>query len=344
MIVILVAIIILAIGIAAILKEMEIRRTPSYTVFMDSGTTYYGKANFPDGTDYGGTGNAGGVDGADKAAVQQACVDALTDGGTIFLKEHELDATVSFGDTIMIVEDYQGLRKVYNQIWMMDNMAIVFGTENNEIRETLRPNIGISYDVVAGAQHRFHEDGTLYLIIESGKLSLQNGATIENAILSSALNLSGYTISDAGVLKAKTANDIYLKLANGQYTGFVDDNDDWILQADASTLTLKTDKELVIEESTGLTISGGTVTMVGANNVISPEGGVTDYLDTIDGGTDGMIIMLRTDGVATITVRDGVDNINCAGDFALDNTADTMMLMYDGTNSVWLELSRSDNA
>ena len=63
---------------------------------------------------YGGEDDEGSTVGTDKAAVQQACVTALSSGGTIFLKENTLDDSVTYGSDILIIEDYQGTRKYYN--------------------------------------------------------------------------------------------------------------------------------------------------------------------------------------------------------------------------------------
>lgn len=71
--------------------------------------------------------------------------------------------------------------------------------------------------------------------------------------------------------------------------------------------------------------------------------GATDDLDTITGGQNGDIVILRAnDSGRTVVVKDGTGNLRTAGDFSLDNTNDRIMLECDGTN--WFELCRSDNA
>jgi hypothetical protein len=67
--------------------------------------------------------------------------------------------------------------------------------------------------------------------------------------------------------------------------------------------------------------------------------GVTDELETINGGTSGAFIVLRN--VDDITVKDGVGNIKLAGgDFYMDDSSTecTLILLFDGTD--WLEVSR----
>jgi len=113
--------------------------------------------------------------------------------------------------------------------------------------------------------------------------------------------------------------------------------------------TMLADKKLVVPASTELTIDTGVITVTGVNNRVDTEGdAASDDLDTINGGENGMIIILRaahssrTVTVKHLTVPSG--NIQCGTDFALDNEADTMMLMYSDQYAVWLELARNDNA
>ncbi len=51
----------------------------------------------------------------DKATVQQAVVNLVqtAGGGTIYLKAMTLDDTVTFDDTVLIIEDHQGKRTYY---------------------------------------------------------------------------------------------------------------------------------------------------------------------------------------------------------------------------------------
>lgn len=94
-----------------------------------------------------------------------------------------------------------------------------------------------------------------------------------------------------------------------------------------------------------LTIATGAVTSVGSYHRVDTEAdAASDDLDTINGGADGAILILRAENAArTVVVKDGTGNIQCAGDMSLDNTQDSITLIYDGTLTAWLELSRSDN-
>lgn len=72
----------------------------------------------------------------------------------------------------------------------------------------------------------------------------------------------------------------------------------------------------------------------------------TDDLDTIQAGTGSLrrgqeLVVVAANTARTIVLKDGTGNLKLAGDMSLDNTEDTIRLIYNGTN--WLELSRSNN-
>lgn len=75
---------------------------------------------------------------------------------------------------------------------------------------------------------------------------------------------------------------------------------------------------------------------------LSPVAASSEDLETINGGSDGKVIYLLNTSTYTLTVKDGTDNINCAGDFVMGQY-DTMTLIYNSSLSKWFELSRSNN-
>jgi hypothetical protein len=97
---------------------------------------------------------------------------------------------------------------------------------------------------------------------------------------------------------------------------------------------------------TMLTIASGVITITQDSHRIETEGGAaSDNLDTINGGTDGKVILLRAyDTTHTVVVKNGTGNIRCGTDMSLDSQEDTITLVYAGNISVWLELSRANNA
>lgn len=96
---------------------------------------------------------------------------------------------------------------------------------------------------------------------------------------------------------------------------------------------------------TELTIASGVITVTrGWHSVDTESDGASDDLDTINGGVDGMTLVIRADNAArTVVVKDGTGNIKGPGDVTLDNSEDTCTLIYDGTNSVWLVTASSNN-
>lgn len=93
---------------------------------------------------------------------------------------------------------------------------------------------------------------------------------------------------------------------------------------------------------TALTISSGAITISGdeAYFKVSGEGAAADDLVTINGGTDGDVIILAYDGEA-ITLKDGTGNLELGdwGDLVLDTAGNVVMLRFDGSS--WVLVSSS---
>jgi hypothetical protein len=90
-------------------------------------------------------------------------------------------------------------------------------------------------------------------------------------------------------------------------------------------------------------ISGGAVTYAGAYMVVDTEAAAaSDDLDTINGGVEGDILIIRsTDSARDIVIKHAADNIRIVEDvdITLSDTADSITFIYNG--NVWIELSRS---
>ena len=96
---------------------------------------------------------------------------------------------------------------------------------------------------------------------------------------------------------------------------------------------------------TELTIAGGAITVTRGYHRIDGAGDADDNLDTINGGVDGMILVLQsehTDREITITQAGNID-LNVAGNFILTTTHDKILLIYNALTTYWEEISRSDN-
>jgi len=106
-----------------------------------------------------------------------------------------------------------------------------------------------------------------------------------------------------------------------------------------------TSKKIIHDRGATLTISGGAVTATHSYHRVDTESGAaSDDLDTINGGTDGQVLVLTSVAAARdVVAKDGTGNLSLSGDFTLGDTTDTLSLIYDSTASAWLELSRSNN-
>ena len=100
---------------------------------------------------------------------------------------------------------------------------------------------------------------------------------------------------------------------------------------------------LILGSGGTLTIASGAITVTHANHIVDTEGSAaSDDLDTINGGATGDILILHsTTYKRVVTLKDGTGNLRLAGDFALGDNTDSIMLMY--WNSNWNEISRSNN-
>lgn len=97
-----------------------------------------------------------------------------------------------------------------------------------------------------------------------------------------------------------------------------------------------------------LTISSGAITVTGTHHTIDTESdAASDDLDTINGGSDGMIIIIRAENTArTVVIKNGTGNIETPddNDITLDTTEKEVMLKYDGATSDWHVLSAPASA
>jgi hypothetical protein len=92
-----------------------------------------------------------------------------------------------------------------------------------------------------------------------------------------------------------------------------------------------------------LTIASGEITVTGSYHDLLNEGGAgTDDLDTINGGTDGMVLFLSTlSSSQDVVVKDGTGNIELAwtgGDVTLDVREKVLILQYKASLGVWREV------
>ena len=109
---------------------------------------------------------------------------------------------------------------------------------------------------------------------------------------------------------------------------------------------------IALEAAVELTISGGAVAKTKAYHTITVEGGIgagADQLDTVTGGAEGEILILKatTSGAndqVTIANATGADTFILAGgaNFVMDTIDDRIMCIHNGTE--WVEISSSNNS
>lgn len=94
---------------------------------------------------------------------------------------------------------------------------------------------------------------------------------------------------------------------------------------------------LALKDFTTKTISSGAFTADSSAHVVAAESGTTDDLDTISGGVDYQILIIKADAGDTITVKHETGNISLNGgaDIALADDF-TLLLWYDG--STWSDV------
>ena len=95
-----------------------------------------------------------------------------------------------------------------------------------------------------------------------------------------------------------------------------------------------------------LTIVAGEITVTDSVHRVDTEASAgTDDLVTINGGSDGQILLLRSvTSSRDVTVKDSGGNLKLAGDFTLNRDHDLITLRYSSDLTAWVEVSRSDNA
>lgn len=97
---------------------------------------------------------------------------------------------------------------------------------------------------------------------------------------------------------------------------------------------------LVFNDKTNIGITSGTANVTGSYHVLEAQTGITDDLDTLNGGVTGQIVVLTADTLDTIHIRHAVGNINIANESNVSLTSDEhLVLIFDGGH--WHDMSGS---
>ena len=208
-----------------------------------------------------------------------------------------------------------------------------------------------------GSGHDVWSDKTLAATIATGAVTITRNTEIltidtESAAATDDLDTisGGVTGQVITVRSANGGRDPTIKTGTGNLTLM---GRHCLLSATSESITLQYNGSawleiaraiLTVEQSA--TIASGAITVNPDAKIVTVDtesAAATDDLDTISGGWTGQEIMLRcATGTRVPTVKDGVDNLSTEGDFALNSSADTIKLVF--RSSVWLEVSRSNNA
>tara|TARA_R100000655_G_scaffold109851_2_gene165930 strand:- start:452 stop:1018 length:567 start_codon:yes stop_codon:yes gene_type:complete len=135
--------------------------------------------------------------------------------------------------------------------------------------------------------------------------------------------------------KSNTLLALYRKKFGKLWKTYLSTNGDQVvdknLEVKGKTKSRVTAKDLVFEKGPTLEIANGAITVTHSLHEVEVQGASgNDDLDTINGGVDGQILILRAfNGGRTVTIKHNEDNIFLPGgsDFDLDTGDDVVVCL-----------------
>ena len=108
------------------------------------------------------------------------------------------------------------------------------------------------------------------------------------------------------------------------------------------TKSITLNKLIIPQDQDQIVISGGVITVTNTFHSIRVETGSSDNLDTINGGVDGQILIIKPYDNNNIVLKNNADNILCNGasDITLNTSQDIAMLIYQ--SDTWIQLFYSN--
>jgi len=208
----------------------------------------------------------------------------------------------------------------------------------------------------------FAADAAVFSIEVKDSADVVIDATVDNISF-----VAAFSLSSADVIAALAANSAQVDLAGSSIIGtafgsFADNLDltaAGSIDASAGAINLGTvtgptvfsdnvvASGAIIYGAPGeLTIASGAVTVTQVRHKIDTENNdPTDDLDTINGVTDGFLLILQAaESSKTVVLKDSTGNLALAGNFTMDNARDKLTLVYDTGTGFWTEMTRSSNA
>ena len=223
-----------------------------------------------------------------------------------------------------------------------------------------------------GSMAAFHRNGSCELYYDNAKKFETNGdGTLTQGTIqvdgpeggSAQIRLhadEGDDAADKWRIQASTDGSFYLEnytagsfevnikaTGNGNVELYHDNSKKLETVSGGATVTgaLTADK-VVYNKGAELTISSGAITVTNSYHEVDTESDAgSDDLVTINGGTDGQLLLIRAaNSGRTVVVKDGTGNIYLHGsaDYSLDDGSDTLHLMYIGSD--WREIGRANIA
>lgn len=160
---------------------------------------------------------------------------------------------------------------------------------------------------------------------------------LNDAIDTIIINSGAHNTTPAVTYNLNSKSALIINPLNVTYVGQTSAQQ--IIENDHQALTVTTPSTLVIA-SDAITVKRS------YHKVDTEASAATDDLSTINGGVDGMRLVLQSVANARdVTLKNGIGNMRLQGgtDFTLTRVSDTIELIYNGTQSEWNEVSRSDN-
>jgi hypothetical protein len=228
---------------------------------------------------------------------------------------------------------------IFDMADVWNNGATTFAAIKMNVTDTSSASASLLLDLQVASTSKFsvRKDGLISAngFTSTGVLTVSNTSTLTGAVTASnTFALTGAATLSNTLTISNGGNSTVFAITVGNST----------VNTIANNTSISSNK--IIHPDAGvLTIATGAITATGSYHTVDTQGGAgTDDLDTINGGADGMLLVLQAENTARdVVVKDGTGNIQCAGDFTMDNTQDSITLMYSGALSAWVELARSNN-
>jgi hypothetical protein len=232
-------------------------------------------------------------------------------------------------------EGWRAYGRGNDQLRVWDGSAWVQGTMNTQNLS------GVGINTSSDTTNRLSVSAPATLLNHAGtdhQLQLNKAAAGDTATL---LVQSGW--AGRAEMGLAGADDFSIKVSgdgSAWTTGLLIDKDDGRASLPAGAVL---GGFVGVGASSEVTISAGVITVTGSYHHVDTEAdAATDDLDTIQGGSEGDIVILRsTDPARSVVLRHNTGNIRCGSDRVLGSISDRIVLQYRSNS--WDMISFADN-